>query len=409
MGSCAVLVDGIDAHTNCNELLALFSTAGTVMQAATISPAANGAPCTAILWFDTPASAASAVELFNDHPYAGTFLEVRPTDVGAATRALSALAEAQTTPPQAPAAQPLTAPSAAPAVAFASGAAVPMPAPFSVDASAPRPAAAPPPAPAALPEPPAFGDYNPDDWLPPPDWQSPAPAPGPAAGTTTAWARVATAAPAKAPPAGGQPAARKAQPAAGGAPMAPEWERDERCRIYIQNLKPGLSADDLRTSFSKFGPLVDTSVVPKQRIGFLTFAKGDDGERCLEAVNGTSVPGLSASGSEPLKLEFRNLNKIRRHLAKKRADVMEEPTTRVFIGYFPRNTKKEDVRTELSRYGELTELMLGGGEDGGELFCFVQFRRIQDAARAHRAIHSHTIPALAGSRQLIAAFKEPRR
>ena len=152
---------------------------------------------------------------------------------------------------QAPAAQPLTAPSAAPAVAFASGAAVPMPAPFSVDASAPRPAAAPPPAPAAVPEPPAFGDYNPDDWLPPPDWQSPAPAPGPAAGTTTAWARVATAAPAKAPPAGGQPAARKAQPAAGGAPMAPEWERDERCRIYIQNLKPGLSADDLRTSFSK--------------------------------------------------------------------------------------------------------------------------------------------------------------
>lgn len=93
-------MDGIDAHTNCNELLALFSTAGTVMQAATISPAANGAPCTAILWFDTPASAASAVELFNDHPYAGTFLEVRPTDVGAATRALSALAEAQTTPPQ---------------------------------------------------------------------------------------------------------------------------------------------------------------------------------------------------------------------------------------------------------------------------------------------------------------------
>lgn len=39
----------------------------------------------------------------------------------------------------------------------------------------------------------------------------------------------------------------------------------------------------------RFGPLVDTSVVPKQRIGFLTFAKGDDGERCLEAVNGTSV------------------------------------------------------------------------------------------------------------------------
>lgn len=29
------------------------------------------------------------------------------------------------------------------------------------------------------------------------------------------------------------------------------------------------------------------------------------------------------------------------------------------------------------RYGEVRELMLGGGDDGGELFCFVQFFRVQ--------------------------------
>ena len=28
-------------------------------------------------------------------------------------------------------------------------------------------------------------------------------------------------------------------------------------------------------------------------------------------------------------------------------------------------------------YGELREVMLGGGTDGGELFCFVQFCRVQ--------------------------------
>jgi hypothetical protein len=26
------------------------------------------------------------------------------------------------------------------------------------------------------------------------------------------------------------------------------------------------------------------------------------------------------------------------------------------------------------RYGELTEVILGGGEDGGELFCFAQYK-----------------------------------
>jgi hypothetical protein len=50
---------------------------------------------------------------------------------------------------------------------------------------------------------------------------------------------------------------------------------------------------------SRFGPLADASSVPKQRIGFLTFARGDDGARCLEAVNGCTVRPPARSALSP--------------------------------------------------------------------------------------------------------------
>ena len=54
--------------------------------------------------------------------------------------------------------------------------------------------------------------------------------------------------------------------------------------------------------------------------------------------------------------------------------MLVDPTTRLFVGYFPRTTKKAAVKEHLSRFGELTDFALGGGEDGGDLHCFVQFR-----------------------------------
>lgn len=121
------------------------------------------------------------------------------------------------------------------------------------------------------------------------------------------------------------------------------------------------------------------------------------------------MPGLSPSGADPLKLEYRDLDKIKRHFHNKRDDVLETPTTRIFIGYFPRGTKARDVRTELERYGDVTEVMLGGGDDGGDCFCFAQFKRVQDSARAKAAIHGRTMPAVTGARQLCCVQGAPPR
>ncbi|KAI7839332.1 hypothetical protein COHA_006923 [Chlorella ohadii] len=431
MDSNCVLVSGLDGTVHANEMRTLFESAGPVTQIVTLSPSAAGGEAAVLIWFASRGSAKEAADLFNDHPHAGAFLEVKLTDGAAATRALAALAEVQTAAPGSSAqaaAMPRTnsssltaATATGPAVTFPGGASVPMPAPF-----AGAPAAATQPAGSAAgsvsasrsgsttPEPPVFGgpDFNPDEWAVPADWTPPA-------------AAVAAAAPATA-----------AKPAAGKAaaqPGVPVWETDNRCRIFITGLRPGCSADDLKSYFWCFGPLVDASVVPKQHIGFLTFAKPEDGETCLNTVHNTSVPGLSPSGPDVILCRSRNsmrsasapegdrpgtwkvnvveLHKIQRHITKtaQRPDVVPTPTTRVFIGYFPRSTKRRDVEIELQRYGELREVMLGGGTDGGELFCFVQFCRVQDAAAMYKAVHGHAIPTLAGGRKLVCAFKEPRR
>ncbi|KAL4436986.1 hypothetical protein ABPG75_004125 [Micractinium tetrahymenae] len=447
MASC-VLVEGLDASTNCGEMTSLLESAGTVVSALVVSPAADGAPGAALVYFAEPGAAAAAVDTFDSFPFAGRLLEVRKAETAAAARVLAALAEVQGSTagaapaapappaPQAPpvpapgpaaaalTAQPgaLAAPAAAPAVGFTSGPTVPMPAPFT-------PSSEPTSAPASggisaapsqsIPEPPDFvgADYNPSDWLPPSDWQPSAstaaaatPAAPAAASAAGSWASAAPSRPQPQPQRAQLPAGKPAAaaPATGG-PKAPEWEVDRRCRIYITGLKAGCRGEDLKAYFSKFGQLVDSSVVPKQRIGFLTYAKGDYGQAAMEAVNGSSVPGLSPSGADPLRLEYRDLDKVRRHFSNKREDVLDTPTTRLFVGYFPRTTKPKDVRVELERYGDVVEVMLGGGDDGGDCYCFAQYKRVQDSARAKAAIHGHTMPSLAGARQLIAVFKEPRR
>ncbi|KAL4430542.1 hypothetical protein ABPG77_005782 [Micractinium sp. CCAP 211/92] len=419
-------------------MTSLFESAGTVVSSLVVSPAADGAPAAGFVYYAEPGAAAAAIEAFDSFPFAGTFLEVRKVETAAGARVLATLAEAQGSvagsAPPAPAqparkafqysvpetatapatsqAAPLVAPSASPAVAFASGPAVPMPAPLapaSDPASGPTVRAPFTAASESVPEPPKDGgsDYNPADWQPPSDWQPTAVAPPPAAPAATSaagrWTSAAASRPKAQPQQREQAQTSTSDIAAEGA-KAPEWEVDRRCRIFVHGLRAGCRPEDLRAYFSKFGQLLDSSLVPKQRVAFLTYAKGEHGAAAMQAANGCSIAGLSSSGSEPLRLEFRNPVKLRQ-----RDDVVDTPTTRVFIGYFPPGTKAKDVRAEVERYGDLEELMVGGGNDGGDCFCFVRFKRVQDAARAKAAIHGHTMPAVAGTRHMIAVFKEPRR
>jgi len=81
-------------------MTSLFESAGTVIQAVTLSPAPSGAPGAALLYFAEPKAGAQAVEMFDSHPWAGCFLEVRQADTVAAARVLAALAEVQADPPE---------------------------------------------------------------------------------------------------------------------------------------------------------------------------------------------------------------------------------------------------------------------------------------------------------------------
>jgi hypothetical protein len=260
-------VNGLDAGTNCSELWSLFSNAGpgTVTQATTFTPGHGGGAGSAIVFFSDHPTAQTAVDHFDSYPYAGVLLDVRLANSTTAARLLATLSDLQQTPfsdDGGAAATPLTA--AAPVehqtaagLAFANGSSVPMPVPFPAAASTnnklpstPAPETAAPAASAApLPEPPAFTGYNPEEWLPPAQWQLPT-----KDSRDTGWAAVASSrSKAKAQPAA---AAREpdqpAQASAASQPsQPPEWEVDTRCRIFITGLRPGLTADDLKAHFSR--------------------------------------------------------------------------------------------------------------------------------------------------------------
>lgn len=119
--------------------------------------------------------------------------------------------------------------------------------------------AAPPgtPPPGSSAEPPPFADYDPKDWLPPADWNPapapvqpaqppPLPAPSPAPFKPAQQPSFAAAA-----SAAKRAAVGRAPAGVPASPRAPEWESDERCHIYIKNLRAGVSADDLKAYFCR--------------------------------------------------------------------------------------------------------------------------------------------------------------
>ncbi len=85
-------------------------------------------------------------------------------------------------------------------------------------------------------------------------------------------------------------------------------------KLYIGNLAYGVTSDSLRDLFSKFGELVDATVVQdkfsgrSRGFGFVEFKTEDDAKKALDAMNEQEVEGrkIFVSVARPKKQTMNN-------------------------------------------------------------------------------------------------------
>lgn len=75
-------------------------------------------------------------------------------------------------------------------------------------------------------------------------------------------------------------------------------------KLYVGNISWGVSDEDLRAHFEKYGEVTD-AVVMKDRetnrsrgFGFVTFANDADADAAIEALNGSELDGRALTVNE---------------------------------------------------------------------------------------------------------------
>ena len=82
---------------------------------------------------------------------------------------------------------------------------------------------------------------------------------------------------------------------------APKFVGD--CKLYVGNMSFGCDESDIRELFEEYGDVGDVSLVRDEDgrmrgFGFVTMRNQDDGEKCLEALDGTEFNGRNIAVRE---------------------------------------------------------------------------------------------------------------
>lgn len=60
-------------------------------------------------------------------------------------------------------------------------------------------------------------------------------------------------------------------------------------RIFVRGLPPKLTHEDFQRHFSKFGPITDSKLISRRRIGYIGYKTNDDAARAVKYFNKTFI------------------------------------------------------------------------------------------------------------------------
>jgi nucleolin len=166
---------------------------------------------------------------------------------------------------------------------------------------------------------------------------------------------------------------KSAEGAYGDASGVPE---DDLVRLYVGNLGWDTNSEDLQDAFKEFGDFEECFVVTNKAtgesrgFGFVVYQDKSTAERAIEGMNGVSLDGRA----------------IRVALSKPKgwASKREETGSTLYIGNLGYDTSDEQLRAELEKCGELSDVTVVTDRETGSSrgFAFATFLNPDDAQRA---------------------------
>ncbi|PIA12687.1 ARM repeat-containing protein, partial [Coemansia reversa NRRL 1564] len=147
--------------------------------------------------------------------------------------------------------------------------------------------------------------------------------------------------------------------------------------LWVGNVDPGLSSQDLVAQFGKYGRVESLRLLPDKECAFVNFLRVEDAVRAREAMHaGARI------GGNTVRVGF---GKGEAH-ATGDAQAMQ-PTRALWIGNIAAAAAAEQLGSVFARFGEIESARVLNHKNCG----FVNFVRLEDAVRAKQAMNGKSI------------------
>ncbi len=164
---------------------------------------------------------------------------------------------------------------------------------------------------------------------------------------------------------------------------------DDGCKVYIGNLELQTTEETLRSEFSKYGQLVDITVVNDRATGasrgfaFATYSQPSDASNAIEALNGVELDGreLRVNISRPREMRQRSTSFGGGGGAYRGS---APDNSKLFVGNLGWDTTSEDLLAAFSPYGDVIEAKVISDRETGNSrgFGFVTYSNDESAEDA---------------------------
>eukprot|EP01036_Dinobryon_divergens_P028082 gene28082-36971_t len=173
------------------------------------------------------------------------------------------------------------------------------------------------------------------------------------------------------------------------------------CKIFIGQIPKDLKENDLRPFLDEFGSISDISIIRERDrdtgafiskgCAFVTFTFPEAAERAVEQLH------------DKVKLPHSH-NALQVRIA----ETQVERENKIFVGMLPKTATENDLTNTFSVYGELREVHVIRGPEGGSKGCaFVKFHQREAAIAAIEDLHD-SIP-MGATRPLVVKFADSKK
>ncbi|PKK72445.1 hypothetical protein RhiirC2_742692 [Rhizophagus irregularis] len=154
--------------------------------------------------------------------------------------------------------------------------------------------------------------------------------------------------------------------------------------LWIGNIDPTLSTQDLMQLFSPYGTIESLRLLPDKECGFVNFVRVEDAIRAKDDIMNRMGGRV---GNCIVRVGYGKADALNNHDLSPSSQTQLQPTRALWVGNIPTSTTPQALQNIFSPYGAIESARVLTHKNCG----FVNFEKLDDAVKAKKALHGKEV------------------